>query len=65
MAHDKDGTVDVLDEDWFTLNSEEESIEYWITPSKWKHINKHPNEAHTLSSKDRGRKKKHCNKLRG
>ena len=36
MAHYKDGcTVDVLDEDWFTLSSEEESTEYWITPSKW------------------------------
>lgn len=65
MAHYKDGTVDVLDEDWFTLNSEDESTEYRITPTRWKHINKHPNEAHTLTVKDRGRIKKHCNKLRG
>ena len=65
MAHYKDGTVDILDEDWFTLNSEDEGTEYRITPSKWKHINKHLNEAHTLSTKDCGRIKKHYNKLRG
>ena len=65
ISHYKDGTVDVLDEDWFTLNSKNKGTEYWITPTKWKHIDKHPNGAHTLGTKDHGRIKKHCNKLRG
>ena len=65
IAYYENGTVDVLDEDWFTVNPEDERTEYRLTPSRWKHINRHPNEAHTLSSKDRGRIKKYCNRLRG
>ena len=65
MAHYEDGTADVLDEDWFTVNSEDERIEYRITPTRWKHINKHPNQAHSLTQKDKAQIKKYCKKLQG
>ena len=69
LAYYEDGSADILDEDWFFVEAEDENEttqkEYRIMPSKWKQINKNPNKAHNLSSKDKSRIRKHCHRLLG
>ena len=71
LAYYEDGQADVLDEDWFYVQSDDDdetasgNKEYRITPSKFKHIRKNPNKRHALSVKDTTRIKKHCDRIKG